>query len=62
MGATGPQNLAPYRYLTLALPHCCRNEPLLRARHFGRVSGILVVKPLQMEKSMRDVQTQFSLN
>src|SRR5436190_6749679 len=58
-GATKSSGL-PLPYL--ALPCCGRNELLLRAVHFRSISGILVVKPLQMEKPMCDVQTQLTLN
>ena len=41
---------------------CCgRNQLLLGTVHFRSINGIFVAKSMQMEKSMCNVQTQFTL-
>ena len=51
------------RYIMLAVaPRRGSHELLLRARHFRGGGGILVVKPMQMEKSMRNIQAELTLN
>lgn len=65
MGATLRALLYSGHAATLPWPHYPRrgsHELLLRARHFRSLNGILVVKAMQMEKSMRDIQTQLTFD